>query len=107
MKRKKFPRQLYTRVNSADIILRDMLALDRTILANERTFLSYIRTALTFFGAGITFIQFFGHPIIIVVGWVFVPTGVVILVIGSVRFQRQRTAFAHLEDDKPPSGSGE
>lgn len=37
-----------------DMILRDYLALDRTLLANERTFLAYIRTVVSFVVAGLT-----------------------------------------------------
>ena len=37
-----------------DMILRDHLALDRTLLANERTYLSYLRTVVSFIVAGIT-----------------------------------------------------
>ncbi|MDD2749769.1 DUF202 domain-containing protein [Acidithiobacillus sp.] len=36
-----------------NFILRDWLALDRTILANERTILSFTRTALVLILAGI------------------------------------------------------
>ena len=40
-----------------ELILRDRLAIDRTVLANERTLLAYIRTALTLFLVGITFVD--------------------------------------------------
>lgn len=33
-------------MNRDDLILRDKLALDRTILANQRTLLSYIKTSI-------------------------------------------------------------
>lgn len=48
----------YEKFLSRDFILRDWLAVDRTILANERTLLSYTRTALTLILAGLTFIRF-------------------------------------------------
>lgn len=38
----------------SDMILRDHLALDRTLLANERTYLSYLRTVVSFVVAGIS-----------------------------------------------------
>ena len=37
-----------------DLILREKLALQRTILANQSTFLSFIRTSMYFLVAGIT-----------------------------------------------------
>ncbi|MBN2227162.1 MAG: DUF202 domain-containing protein [candidate division Zixibacteria bacterium] len=60
----------------------------RTELANERTILAYVRTALTFLVAGLAFVRFFNHPYIEIVGWVFMPIGVVVLVVGLVRFGR-------------------
>jgi len=37
-----------------DLILRERLALQRTILANQSTFLAFLRTAMYFFIAGLT-----------------------------------------------------
>jgi len=37
-----------------DLILRERLALQRTILANQSTFLAFLRTSLYFFVAGLT-----------------------------------------------------
>jgi len=42
-----------------DLILRYVLATDRTILANERTLLSYIRAFLNFIIAGISALKTF------------------------------------------------
>lgn len=73
-----------------DLVLREYLALERTKLANERTLLTYIRTGLYFLVAGSTlghlietaFWNMMGTPIIIV--------GLVIMVLGAVRFIRVR-----------------
>ena len=40
-----------------EFILRDYLAVERTILANESTFLSYVRTSITFVAGGVTLMQ--------------------------------------------------
>ena len=40
--------------NQDEMILRDHLAIDRTILANERTYLSYMRTVVSFIVAALT-----------------------------------------------------
>lgn len=69
------------------LILRDVLAAERTQLANERTLLSYLRTALTLFIAGVSFIRFFDSLIIELIGWLFVPLGVWVSWIGAARFR--------------------
>jgi len=42
----------YDRFRRDELILRDVLAIDRTILSNERTVLAYLRSALTLFIVG-------------------------------------------------------
>jgi putative membrane protein len=48
----------YARFKEEELILRDLLAAERTSLANERTFLAYVRTALAFAIAGGSLIHF-------------------------------------------------
>lgn len=43
--------------SGGDLILRDHLAIDRTVLANERTLLAYGRTALTLLIVGFSFLH--------------------------------------------------
>jgi inner membrane protein YidH len=87
------------------LILRDVLAADRTQLANERTLLSYLRTALTLFIAGVSFIRFFDSLIVEIVGWLFIPLGAWISWIGTVRFRRMKQPLDSLlrtaENGKP------
>jgi len=92
----------YLRFDSQDLVLRDYLAVDRTILANERTFLSYMRTALALIAAGVTFIKLFDEVWIAVVGWLFVPCGVAAIVIGVLRYWQMRIVIPreHLKDHK-------
>ncbi len=66
------------------------LAAERTRLANHRTFLAYQRTALTLFVAGVTFIRFFDSLIVEIIGGVFVPVGIITIVVGIVRYRRTR-----------------
>ena len=66
------------------------LAAERTRLANHRTFLAYQRTALTLFVAGVTFIRFFDSLIVEIIGGVFVPVGIITIVVGFVRYRRTR-----------------
>jgi len=67
----------------------------RTKLANERTLLAYIRTALTLFVAGVTFIKFFDNLIVEIIGWVFVPFGIINLILGIVRYRKTKE---HIRD---------
>lgn len=80
----------YSKFTKEKLILRDQLAVDRTILANERTFLSYIRTALALFAAGVFSIKFFDSILIEVIGWVFVFSGIITLTIGIQRYRKMK-----------------
>ncbi|MBU1319461.1 MAG: DUF202 domain-containing protein [candidate division Zixibacteria bacterium] len=76
----------------------DILASFRTILANERTVLSYMRTALTFFVAGVTFVHFFDSLVIEIVGWIFIPLGLITVVIGAYRYNREKRHIHRLNN---------
>ena len=73
-------------MDAKDLILRDLLALDRTILANERTLLAWVRTALSIIVAGVGFIKFFDMRIIYSIGYGLIPLGITLLIIGIYRF---------------------
>lgn len=79
--------KIYDR-DTRDLILRDLLALDRTILANERTLLAWIRTSLSVIVAGVGFIKFFEMKIISAIGYGLIPLGVMIFIVGIYRFIR-------------------
>ena len=83
-------RSPYHAVSRDDLILRDRLAVDRTILANERTFLAYLRTALTLFIGGVSLVQFFETPWVQVAGWTMIPGGPVFVVWGIGRYVKMR-----------------
>jgi putative membrane protein len=48
---------IYQKFLAKDLILRDYLAIERTILTNQATFLAYIRTSLTMMVVGVTLFQ--------------------------------------------------
>lgn len=50
----------YFKENPEELILRDHLAIDRTVLANERTYLSYMRTVVSFLVAALTLFKLLG-----------------------------------------------
>jgi len=77
--------------------LRERLAAARSILANERTFLAYQRTALTQLAVAATFIHFFDHPALTIVGWLLVPSSVVTIGLGVLRYRRMRALIRLLE----------
>ena len=70
---------------------RDKLALERTRLANERTFLAYVRTGLSLLAASAILFQFFSSlNSYIVVAWGLAGSGLIVLVVGVVRFNKVR-----------------
>ncbi|MFZ5980150.1 MAG: DUF202 domain-containing protein [Candidatus Zixiibacteriota bacterium] len=90
----------YLQVDRSEMILRDFLAIDRTILANQNTFLAYLRTALTLFVAGITFIRFFDVMLIEIIGWIFIPIGLITFIVGFIRYNKKRVVLDLIM--KPP-----
>ena len=81
----------YSQYVQEELILRDLLARDRTILANERTLMGYTRTALMFLVAGVTFFKLYPDSASArVIFWIFLPLAGVIQGIGIVSFVRMR-----------------
>lgn len=84
MKKNKSP---YSIFDKEELILRDYLAIDRTILSNESTFLAYIRTSLAVIAAGATLIHFIDKFSVKIFGGVLIIIGLIILVIGYLRYR--------------------
>jgi putative membrane protein len=76
-------------------VYQEKLAEVRTKQANERTLLAYFRTALTLFVAGLGFIKFFDNIYIELAGWIFIPLGLINLILGIVRY---RSTKDHIEN---------
>lgn len=73
-------------------VTRDKLALERTRLANERTLLAYIRTGLSLLAAAAVLFHFFSpQNTYIAIAWFLMVAGLVVLIIGLVRFKQVRT----------------
>lgn len=93
----------YTRFDSEERILRDFLAIDRTTLANERTLLAFIRTALTFVVVGVSAVKFLDSTTLMVIGWVFIMTGIGLGAWGLFRFfetqERIEEAIRHAPEE--------
>ncbi|MFD1143143.1 DUF202 domain-containing protein [Larkinella insperata] len=85
------------------LTLTEILAADRTRLANERTLLAYVRTALALIISGTGFSQYLETPWLRTVFIVFIPTGVLILLLGLLRFwQRRKVLDRYSETGRPP-----
>lgn len=80
----------YVRFDEDDLILRDHLAADRTMLANERTLLAYVRTALTLIIVGVSLLKLFESKETHIIAWILIPCGMVMAVIGLVRFYKMK-----------------
>jgi putative membrane protein len=78
----------YERFVVEELILRDQLAIDRTVLANERTFLAYCRTALALVLTGAGYIKFFDSRFSEIAGWTLIGLGFAVIVTGIWRTLR-------------------
>jgi putative membrane protein len=87
----------YTDTEKEKLILRDHLAIDRTVLANERTILAYVRTALAFLIVGGTLLKLFNSLSMTISGWAFIAGGVLILGVGIYKFLEMRSKINRLE----------
>lgn len=80
----------YTMLPAEKPVLRDYLAIDRTVLANERTLLAYLRTSLAFGVVGASAIKFFDSIWYEVVGIAFIVFALLVACAGVQRFYRVR-----------------
>lgn len=87
----------YKKYKPEELILRDHLAIDRTILSNESTILAYIRTSLALVAAGAALIHFFTENWIRVIGGLFLILGLVIMVIGVFRYKKMDKSIKDIE----------
>jgi putative membrane protein len=86
----------YAKYCGDNLILRDELAIDRTLLANERTLLSYLRSAVALFIAGGTIIHFSTEGWFWVLGLACIPLGIIAGLIGIVRYRRMNQSIAQI-----------
>ncbi|MFP4330931.1 MAG: DUF202 domain-containing protein [Alkalispirochaetaceae bacterium] len=92
----------YERFTYDEMILRDHLAVDRTILANERTFLAYARTFVALVLAGATVLRIFENPSLFV-GWALIVLGVIVGGLGTVRTRRTSLRIRAALSEPDPS----
>jgi len=100
----------YDRFRGNELILRDELAIDRTILANERTVLAYIRGAISLVIVGVTFIHFAERgQLLFYVGLGCLPMGLFVGAFGYGRYRkmdREINVVRRTLGTRQESGSG-
>ena len=69
-----------------DLILRERLAIQRTIMANQSTFLAFLRTSMYFAVAGISLDQLLKLPGGNVFEFIFLAISTVVFVVGIVNY---------------------
>jgi len=83
----------YSRFDGGDLILRDQLAIDRTLLANERTLLAYLRAGVALLIAGISIMHFSKDAWFWMAGITCLPSGIITGIIGVVRYRRMNNSI--------------
>jgi putative membrane protein len=78
----------YARFHADNLILRDELAIDRTLLSNERTLLAYLRAGVALLIAGASIMHFSTAGWFWAAGLGCLPLGFVTGVIGVIRHRR-------------------
>ncbi len=100
----------YERFQNASLILRDELAIDRTILSNERTLLAYLRSSLSLILVGVTFLHLVSEGFLFYLGIIIIPLGVIVGVFGVFRHQTMSREIHKVRrkldaSPQPPSGN--
>jgi len=90
---KPFP---YHRFEPNDLILRDVLAIDRTFMANQRTLLGFQRTALTLLLAGVSLMKLFESAEMHMIGIGLSVAAVPVAVFGVWNYVRFRASIKPL-----------
>ena len=99
------PDSTYSRFSREKLILRDELAIDRTLLANERTLLAYLRSGIALIIAGVTMIHFSDAIWFRTLGLLCIPGGFAGAILGIVRYRRMNRAIAAVRLGSACNGS--
>lgn len=95
--REKMKESPYSEFESEKLILRDQLAIDRTLLANERTLLSYLRAGVSMIIAGVSMMHFSTQQWFLYFGAACIPMGIASSIVGIRRFQRQLNSIMQIK----------
>jgi putative membrane protein len=106
---KDMKRSAYSRSDCRDLILRDKLAIERTLLANERTLLAYLRSGAALLIAGGSILHFAAQDWFWAMGVACIPVGIIIGIIGVGRYRRIKKSISlvrspsEMETKEPPT----
>ena len=81
------------KVMSKDLILREKLALQRTILANQSTFLSFLRTSMYFLIAGLSLRNLLKIENSLFIEIALFITSFVIFVLGTINYFKHKKSI--------------
>jgi len=81
-----------------DLILRERLALQRTVLANQSTFLAFLRTSMYFFVAGLSLESLLKIENSFIIEWFLFISSFVIFCIGIFNYFKHKKMI--LENEK-------
>ena len=95
----------YERFLKEELILRDELAIDRTLLANERTLMAYVRLAITLVIAGVSIIHFAMEKWFETIGFLCVPVGIAAAFFGWYRYQKMERQIREIRQASRPKKS--
>ncbi|MDF3129315.1 DUF202 domain-containing protein [Kiritimatiellaeota bacterium B1221] len=90
----------YSQYSRKDMILRDELAVDRTLLANERTLLAYLRSAVALIISGFSIMHFSEAHWFWWLGVACIPSGLLVGIWGAARFRMMSRAIQAIEGYK-------
>jgi putative membrane protein len=83
----------YSRFEKNELILRDELAIDRTLLANERTLMAYLRSGVALMVAGASMMHFSQEDWFWMVGAACIPIGLATGIVGLIRYRKMKIAM--------------
>jgi putative membrane protein len=78
----------YERFKKSQLILRDELAIDRTLLANETTLLAYMRLSISLTIAGVSIVHFAMEEWFRTIGILCIPLGIGAGIVGWWRYNK-------------------
>lgn len=96
----------YARFDNNNLILRDELAIDRTLLANERTLLAYLRSGMALVIAGLTIMNLSQAVWFWMVEVACLPIGIIAGIVGVVRYQHMNNAIVLVRKQQRVETSG-
>lgn len=79
------------------MILRDFLALDRTILANKRTLFAYVRTSIGLLASGIGIVKLVADGFLNLLGYFFIAAALPVLIIGAIEYIKMQKKLLVIE----------